>query len=261
MKQNLARAKMALPNGYCGLPLQKSCPHANACLTCPLFITTAEFLPQHRKQLDDTRALIARAETDGSHPPRRDEPHRRNQPAHHHHHPRSRPRLPMRGSGQRNMLRKGIIRCAMTTATTSLAAAQRRRADTLERARRALHELGETGQRHTVTQIAAHAGISRSWLYAQPELRDQLRRLTTTARHGQSATHPTARASDASLRQRLTLAHERIRELDNENRQLRNQIAHLHGQLRANRIADTVTDTVHDANTLVTLPNSPSRPR
>jgi len=30
MKQNLARVKMALPNGYCGLPLQKSCPHANA---------------------------------------------------------------------------------------------------------------------------------------------------------------------------------------------------------------------------------------
>ena len=65
MKQNLARAKMALPNGYCGLPLQKSCPHANACLTCPLFITTAEFLPQHRKQLDDTRALISRSQTDG----------------------------------------------------------------------------------------------------------------------------------------------------------------------------------------------------
>ncbi|ETZ64050.1 tyrosine-type recombinase/integrase [Mycobacterium avium subsp. hominissuis] len=65
MKQNLARAKIALPNGYCGLPLQKSCPHANACLTCPLFITTAEFLPQHRKQLDDTRTLISRAQTDG----------------------------------------------------------------------------------------------------------------------------------------------------------------------------------------------------
>jgi integrase len=65
MKQNLARAKMALPNGYCGLPLQKSCPHANACLTCPLFVTTAEFLPQHRKQLNDTRVLIARAQTDG----------------------------------------------------------------------------------------------------------------------------------------------------------------------------------------------------
>lgn len=65
MKQNLSRAKMALPNGYCGLPLQKSCPHANACLTCPLFVTTTEFLPQHHQQLDATRALITRAETDG----------------------------------------------------------------------------------------------------------------------------------------------------------------------------------------------------
>jgi integrase len=65
MKENLARAKMALPNGYCGLPLQKSCPHANACLTCPLFVTTAEFLPQHHQQLDTTRALIAQAETAG----------------------------------------------------------------------------------------------------------------------------------------------------------------------------------------------------
>ena len=65
MKQNLARAKMALPNGYCGLPPQKSCPHANACLTCPLFITTAEFLPEHHRQLDATRQLIARADTAG----------------------------------------------------------------------------------------------------------------------------------------------------------------------------------------------------
>ena len=141
-----------------------------------------------------------------------------------------------------------------------VAAAQRRRADTLERARRALHELSQTGQRHTITQIAAHAGISRSWLYAQPELRDQLRRLTTVPDTDRSTTHPTAHASDVSLRQRLTLAHERIRELDNENRQLLNQIAHLHGQLRADRIAP-VTDTVHDTNTLVTLPNSPSRTR
>lgn len=65
IKENLARAKMALPNGYCGLPLQKSCPHANACLTCPLFATTAEFLPQHHQQLDATRALITQAEAAG----------------------------------------------------------------------------------------------------------------------------------------------------------------------------------------------------
>jgi len=57
-----------------------------------------------------------------------------------------------------------------------VAAAQRRHDDTLERARRALHELRETGQRHTITEIAA-AAVSRSWLYAQSELRDELHQL------------------------------------------------------------------------------------
>jgi len=58
MKNNLARAKMALPNGYCGLPLQQRCEYANACLSCAMFITTAEFLPEHHQQLEATRKLI-----------------------------------------------------------------------------------------------------------------------------------------------------------------------------------------------------------
>lgn len=65
MKNNLARAKMALPNGYCTLPLQQKCEFANACLTCPVFVTTAEFLPQHQRQLEQTQALIAQADTNG----------------------------------------------------------------------------------------------------------------------------------------------------------------------------------------------------
>ena len=32
-KQRLGRATQALPNGFCGLPVQKTCPHANAPLT------------------------------------------------------------------------------------------------------------------------------------------------------------------------------------------------------------------------------------
>jgi hypothetical protein len=36
MKNNVARAKMALPNGYCTLPLQQSCQYANSCLTSGL---------------------------------------------------------------------------------------------------------------------------------------------------------------------------------------------------------------------------------
>jgi len=64
-KENLSRAKQTLPNGYCGLPLQQTCPHPNACLTCSSFLTTVEFLPQHREQLQRTDDLITHAETDG----------------------------------------------------------------------------------------------------------------------------------------------------------------------------------------------------
>ena len=64
-KQRLGRAVQALPNGYCGLPLVKRCEHANACLTCPLFITTSEFLPEHRRQHQQALQIISAAEARG----------------------------------------------------------------------------------------------------------------------------------------------------------------------------------------------------
>jgi hypothetical protein len=64
-KQRLSRATQALPNGYCQLPAVKTCPHANSCLTCPMFLTTAEFLPQHHAQRKQTLQIISAAEANG----------------------------------------------------------------------------------------------------------------------------------------------------------------------------------------------------
>lgn len=64
-KQRLGRVTQALPNGFCGLPVQKSCPHANACLTCPMFVTTSEFLPQHRRQRQQLLQIVSAAEARG----------------------------------------------------------------------------------------------------------------------------------------------------------------------------------------------------
>jgi integrase len=64
-KQQLSRATQALPNGYCQLPLVKTCPHANSCLTCPMFVTTKEFLPQHHAQRHATLQIISAAEAAG----------------------------------------------------------------------------------------------------------------------------------------------------------------------------------------------------
>ncbi|QKZ24549.1 site-specific integrase [Streptomyces chartreusis] len=64
-KQRVGRATQALPNGYCSLPVVKTCPHANACLTCPMFITTQDFLPQHRQQRQEVLQIISAAEARG----------------------------------------------------------------------------------------------------------------------------------------------------------------------------------------------------
>jgi integrase len=65
VKHNLARVADALPNGYCGRPPQQDCPHPNACLTCPDFQTTVQFLPIHHQQAENTRLLIAEADAAG----------------------------------------------------------------------------------------------------------------------------------------------------------------------------------------------------
>jgi ferredoxin len=61
MKERIARAKQALPNGYCGLPLVQSCPHPNACLNCESFLTDGSFRPVHQQQQAETRRLLEKA--------------------------------------------------------------------------------------------------------------------------------------------------------------------------------------------------------
>ena len=65
VKHNLSRIQDSLPNGYCGRPPQQDCPHPNACLTCPDFQTTPEFLDIHRRQASANRRLVARADANG----------------------------------------------------------------------------------------------------------------------------------------------------------------------------------------------------
>jgi integrase/ferredoxin len=66
MKERIARAKQALPNGYCGLPLVQTCPHPNACLTCESFLTDGSFRAVHEQQQAETRLLLDKARKNNS---------------------------------------------------------------------------------------------------------------------------------------------------------------------------------------------------
>ncbi len=105
-KQQAGRATQALPNGYCGLPMVKACPHANACLTCPMFITTPQFLPQHHEHRQQVIQIISTAQARGPAAAGRDEPASTGQPRPDHHHTGRRPR------------EQGRRRCRLTTPPT-----------------------------------------------------------------------------------------------------------------------------------------------
>lgn len=114
--------------------------------------------------------------------------------------------------------------------------ARRRHEQTLQRAQDALAAIANSGDPPTVGLLASKAAVSRSWIYTQPELRDRIERLQqkrtrTSSRAGTTG----SRASEESLRRRLTLAHQRIAQLRSENQQLREELARAHGELRATK--------------------------
>jgi hypothetical protein len=60
MEERTARAKQALANGYCGLPLVHGCPHPNACLSCGSFLTDGSLRAVHEQQHGEARRLPER---------------------------------------------------------------------------------------------------------------------------------------------------------------------------------------------------------
>lgn len=92
-----------------------------------------------------------------------------------------------------------------------------------------MYALERGGDPLTFTAVARTAGVSRSWLYDQPDLRDAIIRLRCD--------RPTAppvpsvqRATPASLRQRLDDARADVARLRAENTVLRDQLARRPGE-------------------------------
>ena len=123
-----------------------------------------------------------------------------------------------------------------------IAAARRRSDDARRRATAALRRMDASGQPLSFSTIAAAAGVSRSWLYAQDDLREQIGRLRTRQQAPSSPPVPDRqRATPASLLRRLEAATVRIRVLESENRQLRDALERTLGEQRAAAIRSPAT--------------------
>ena len=116
---------------------------------------------------------------------------------------------------------------------TALAAANaRHRNAALAAARQAINDLRRSGTAVTFVAVAKTAGVSRSWLYEQADLRQLIGRL-------RDATPPpiadNERASTESLRRMADALRLELSHLREENRFLKEQIAHQLGDRRALR--------------------------
>lgn len=113
---------------------------------------------------------------------------------------------------------------------TQAAAARHQR--TVERAERALRELDQEGAAIGFQAVARRAGVSRQWLYTQPELRSEIEQLRDRAPEKGNGIPARQRATEASLRQRVETLRAENQRLREESASLRTELALAYGEQR-----------------------------
>jgi len=131
-----------------------------------------------------------------------------------------------------------------------IAAARRRSQATRRRAIAALRRMDDAGAVINFDTVARAASVSRSWLYNQPDLREQVERLRRPRTAASRRTPPERqRATDASLLARLDIASARIQDLEADTKRLRRALAEALGQRRTSPNGDTPKQQLSRATT------------
>ena len=201
MKHNLNLVRDSLPNGYCGRPAQQDCPHPNACLTCPDFQTTPEFLEIHLRQASSNRRLIAQADAKGQ--LRLGENLRHVQA----NLERIIPALEALENG-------GPDNDAGDNSSFLVQANARRHEATFAAADDAIEQLGREGRAVSFGAVAHTAGVSRTWLIATRRSETSSAGCVPRVRRPRCAPHnnvqaPTRFANDSTPPEPRSLGYER----------------------------------------------------
>ena len=113
-----------------------------------------------------------------------------------------------------------------------IAAAHRRHDDTRRKATEALRYLDTASTPITFAVVAQTAGISRAWLYRDPNIRTEIDRLRRRPTQTGRARPAAEQATNESIRQRLDALQPILAELRAENQRLREAVARKLGDQR-----------------------------
>jgi hypothetical protein len=119
------------------------------------------------------------------------------------------------------------------------AAARRRHDDARRRAVAAIRSLDHSGTAVSVSAVARTASVSRAWLYRQADLLASIEQLRQDRPRRSRLTPVAERRTDASLHQQVDALRARCTELEDENRKLREALAHDLGHRRRDPHGDS----------------------
>ncbi|MHB8619961.1 MAG: DUF6262 family protein [Chloroflexota bacterium] len=111
------------------------------------------------------------------------------------------------------------------------AAAARRHQDMVARTLRSLERMVEDDEYLTIGSLAAAAGVSRAWLYQEPNVRGAIEQARATLRTKREQA-PRSTHSDASKDARMRLLWEENQRLRGETQTLKARLGELLGQVR-----------------------------
>lgn len=113
-----------------------------------------------------------------------------------------------------------------------LEAAAARHHNAVVSATAAIQALDRAGKLITFQAVAAAAGVSRSWLYRDPDMRAQIEHLRASSTGTGPGVPARERASPDSLRAQLDALRLELSELRRDNKALRDQLARRLGEQR-----------------------------
>jgi hypothetical protein len=112
-----------------------------------------------------------------------------------------------------------------------VAFARKKKEETAEKVEQAIKQLIKQNDRINFNTIATTAEVSKSYLYNQPDLRRRIESLRQQQRGATSPKSLKRNMSDESKEALLEVVRERIRELEKENKQLKEEIKRINGKL------------------------------
>ncbi|WP_251862399.1 DUF6262 family protein [Clostridium sp. Marseille-Q2269] len=108
--------------------------------------------------------------------------------------------------------------------------AQKRRDEALKRADEGIKKLIKEEKPINFKTVSESSNVSTAWLYKQSEIMERIKTLRSQQK-GKAIAKPRIKTSDASKDTMLTTLKNRVKQLEEENKELKKQIEVLYGQI------------------------------